>query len=60
MKFLDPHHPMFDRAWVRWVTVIFPAVWAGVELWIDSPGWAMVFAAASAYAGWQLFVVRQR
>lgn len=54
MKFLDPNHPMFTRAWVRWATTLFPLAWAGVELWHNSPGWAMIFGGAGVYAGWVL------
>jgi hypothetical protein len=56
MKFLDRDHPMFRRPWVRVVTVLLPLVWAGVELWMGSPGWALVFGAAGVWAGWELFL----
>lgn len=59
MRFLDPQHPMFDRLWVRIATVAFPAAWALVELWMGAPVWAMIFGAAAAYAGWELFFRRQ-
>lgn len=59
MKLLDPDHPMFRRAWVRWVTVLFPGLWAIFELATGNPGWALVFGAASAYAGWVLLLKRQ-
>ncbi len=55
-KLIDPGHPFFAVAWRRWLTALFPAVWGGVELWGGSPGWAMMFLAAAAYAGWVLIV----
>jgi hypothetical protein len=58
MKFLDRDHPMFSRAWVRWLTVLFPALWAAVELYFESPGWAVLFAAMSGYAFWVLILRR--
>ncbi len=55
MKFLDSQHPIFKRLWVRVVTVVFPAVWAVVELLNDQAGWAILFFAASGYAAYELF-----
>ena len=37
MKFLDPNDPFFARAWVRWITVLVPLGWAGVEFWQGAP-----------------------
>lgn len=54
--FLDHDHPMFRRVWVRWVTMLAPLGWAGFELWMGSPMWAILFAAAGAYAGWVLIL----
>jgi len=59
MKFLDPNDPFFAKPWVRWVTVLLPLGWAGVELWQGSPFWGMLFLAAGLYAGWQLFFNRK-
>ncbi len=59
MKFLDPNDPFFDRAWVRWVTVLLPLGWAGVEFWQGAPLWGMIFLAAGLFAGWQLFFNRR-
>ncbi len=56
MKFLDRDHPFFASPVRRWVTVILPLCWAGVELWMGSPGWAVLFAAAGAFAAWELFI----
>lgn len=50
---------MFRRAWVRWLTVLVPLAWAGVELFaFNAPGWAILFAAAGAYAFWVLVLRR--
>lgn len=59
MQFLDPKHPMFKRAWVRWLTILFPAAWAVVEFATGSPGWAVVFGAMAAYAVYQFYFNRQ-
>jgi hypothetical protein len=59
MKFLDPNDPFFARAWVRWVTVLVPVGWGLMEFfWLGSPFWGILFLAAGAYAGWQLFYNR--
>jgi hypothetical protein len=60
MKFLDPDDPFFRKAWVRWITVLTPLFWAGVEFFYGgNPGWGLIFLAAGAYAGWMLFVKRK-
>ncbi|MGL4311141.1 MAG: hypothetical protein ACRCSU_11695 [Paracoccaceae bacterium] len=56
MKFLDPDHPFFAAPWRRWATALLPLFWAGVEIWTGNPGWAVLFAAAGAYAFWILIV----
>jgi hypothetical protein len=56
MKLLDPDHPMFRPAWVRWATTLVPLLWAGLEFWTGNPGWAVLFAAAGVYAGWVLLI----
>ncbi len=55
-KFLDPDHPMFRHAWVRWLTTLLPLGWGGVEFYLGNPGWATLFGAAGAYAGWVLIL----
>jgi hypothetical protein len=60
MKFLDPNHPFFDRAWVRWLTVLFPTAWGIFEFaWIGAPIWGIIFVALGAYAAWELFFQRK-
>jgi hypothetical protein len=59
MKFLDPNHPFFRNPLVRWITVLLPLGWGIFEFaWIGSPFWGILFLAAGAYAGWQLFFQR--
>ena len=54
--FLDPNHPMFRRAWVRWATALAPLGWAGFELMMGNPMWAILFGAAGGYAAWVLII----
>ena len=56
MKFLDPAHPFFRPAWVRWATALVPLAWAGMELWSGAVLWALIFGALGAYAFWVLIV----
>lgn len=51
---LDANHPFFAPVWRRWVTAIFPVVWAGVEFYAGNSGWAVIFAAAGVWAYWEL------
>jgi hypothetical protein len=61
MKFLDPNDPFFRHAWVRWATVLLPLFWGLAEfVWIGSPFWGLLFLAAAAYAGWALFIARNK
>jgi hypothetical protein len=53
-KLLDANDPFFAAHWRRWVVTLLPLVWGGVELWLGSPGWAFLFAAVGAYAGYIL------
>lgn len=59
MKLLDPDHPFFIPVWRRWASMLFPLGWAGVELYSDSPGWAVLFAAAGLYAGYMLLLPKR-
>jgi hypothetical protein len=54
MKFLDRDHPFFRNIWARWLTILLPLAWAGVELYTGNPGWALVFGAAGVWAAWEL------
>lgn len=56
MKFLDRNDPFFRKTWVRWICVVLPMGWAGVELWNNSPSWALMFAALGGYAAYELFL----
>lgn len=61
MKFLDPNDPFFRSPVVRWIAVLVPIGWGLVEFFVtESPFWGILFLAAGAYAGWQLFYVRDR
>jgi hypothetical protein len=55
-QILDADHPFFIPVWRRWATVILPLIWGGVELWNGSPGWAVLFGAAGAYALYVLII----
>lgn len=56
--FLDADHPMFAKAWVRWVTTILPIAWGVMEFWNNQPMWGLMFVAAGAYAGYTLIYKR--
>ena len=56
--FLDPNHPMFAKPWVRWLTCLVPLAWAGFELWLGDPMWALLFGAAGGYAFYTLIYKR--
>jgi hypothetical protein len=49
--------PFFEPLWIRIATAVVVLGWAGFELITGSPGWAMMFGAAGAYAAYQFFVV---
>jgi hypothetical protein len=51
---IDPAHPFYAVVWRRYVIVGLCIIWAGVELYLGSPLWAMLFGAAGAYAFWML------
>ena len=53
-KFLDANHPMFRRAWVRWLTGLFPIGWGLFEFSLNEPFWGILFGAAGVYALYQL------
>lgn len=54
--FLDASHPMFRRAWVRWLVTTLPLAWGVFEFAAGDPFWGVLFAAAGAYAGWALIL----
>lgn len=49
--FLDRTHPMFARAWVRWLVTLAPLAWGGFEFLAGDPFFGLMFVAAGAYAG---------
>ncbi|MDB6177159.1 hypothetical protein PAF17_06515 [Paracoccus sp. Z330] len=55
---VDPNAPFFRPRWVRIVCVALPLIWAGVELYMGSPFWAILFGASGLYLGYQLFFCR--
>lgn len=58
MQLIDPKHPFFARAWVRWATVLVPGVVAVADLAAGNWGWAAVLGGLSAYAAWVLLIRR--
>ena len=50
MPFLDPQHPMFRHAWVRWLVSVGPMVWGAYEFWIGEVLWGFAFAGLGFYA----------
>jgi hypothetical protein len=57
VKLVDPDHPFFRKAWVRWATVLVPAAWAVFDGYLGNWGWAAAFAAIAAYALWILILI---
>lgn len=55
-KLLDANDPFFAPVWRRWATALFPLVWGGVELYYNSPGWAVLYLGLGAYAFWELIL----
>ena len=56
-KMLDRNDPFFLRhPWVRWIVVVFPLAWGGVEFWNSEPFWGILFIAAGSFAAWELFL----
>ena len=53
----DLQHPFFGPLWRRALVTAIAFGWAGVELASGAPGWALLFAAAGAWCGYQFFVV---
>lgn len=56
---VDPNAPFFRPLWVRILCVVLPLAWAGFELSMGSPFWAILFGAAGLYLAFQLFVRRR-
>lgn len=56
---VDPNAPFFRPLWVRALCVALPLIWAGIEAWMNSPFWAMLFGAAGLYLAYELFIRRK-
>lgn len=54
MKLIDPAHPFYRRAWVRWLCAGVPLAWAAFEFATGEPMWGMIVGALGAYALWVL------
>lgn len=58
MQLIDPKHPFFARAWVRWATVLVPGAVAVADLAAGNWLWAAVLGLAAGYAAWVLLIRR--
>ncbi|SIN99255.1 hypothetical protein [Vannielia litorea] len=56
-NFFNLQHPWFGPLWRRVLVTALCFAWAAFELAMGSPGWALLFAAAGAWCGYQFFVV---
>ena len=56
MKFLDRDHPFFARPWIRWLSVLFPLIWGGVELWVGLAVWGVLLLVLGVWAAWELLI----
>ncbi|MEM0947115.1 MAG: hypothetical protein AAGK37_06895 [Pseudomonadota bacterium] len=56
MRLFDPAHPFFRPAWRRYLTVVFPFLWAFVEFSLGNVVWAYLFAAIGGYCAWFLIL----
>lgn len=54
---LNIRHPFFRPRYRRVLTTGFTALWAGFELYLGNPGWAVFFAAIAAFCFYEFFVV---
>lgn len=58
--FLDPNHPWFQKAWVRYGTVLLCAVWAFLEFLTGAVFWGSLALGAGLYAAWVLIIQPRR
>lgn len=56
-NWLDVQSPVLRPLWLRIVIVGICAIWAIFEIVSGNLFWAILFGAAAAYLGYQLFVV---
>ena len=54
VKGIDQKHPFYAAPWRRYAITASCFIWAGIELYLGSPLWAMLFGAAGAYCFWML------
>lgn len=52
----EVRHPIFRPLWRRALITAGCLLWAILELWNGSPGWAALFGACGVYLFWQFFV----
>jgi hypothetical protein len=55
VRLFDPNHPFWRPVPIRMAVVGGCLAWAGFELVMGSPGWALMFVAAGVYAAVTLF-----
>lgn len=56
MPLIDITQPIYRPLWLRFSITAACLGWAGVEVLGGNLGWAMLFGAIGAYAGWKFFV----
>lgn len=56
MRAIDPEHPFYAAAWRRYAIVSTCFIFAGLELYLGSPLWALLFGATGIYSFWVLIV----
>lgn len=56
MKFFDVQHPFFIPLWRRIAVVALCLGWAGFELALGSPFWAILFGAIGIWCAHQFFI----
>ncbi len=56
MRLIDPNHPFYQAAWRRYLLVVAPFAWAGIEWSNGQTVWAYLFAAIGGYLAWHLII----
>lgn len=57
MRAIDPKHPFYAAAWRRYFIVLTCFIFAGLELYLGSPLWALLFGATGIYS-FRVLIVR--